>query len=469
MAGGQWSDVDLGKPLYTNVDEALVSDAATVAENCYLNSATGWSRFPGIRSFITGLEGRKVYVYPWRNDLYAATDRGRIYRFDKNANATDITGVPLSGGARPVFAPTEDTLTVAAGGAILHIKDGKTDLLSSSAPFTTHVAYIGGYLVAIEPDSGRFQVSENGAYDQWDPLDTFSAEGKPDNLNAALVTPFNELLLAGPESIEQFETSPSAAQPLSRRWTASDGLMVPYTLVANRYGTYGVNGLAEFVRFQLQSSTIQSADIQVSLESVDDWSDAWATEIAIKGHRFLVLVVPKTTNTYGTRGVAFAFDYLKESWSTLYGWSNELNAPVGWPVFSYCNIWGRHFVGIDGGIGELTSDVYDNLGAMQRVVVRSGHMDKWMESEVHNFHLRLRRGVAGSNATQPYVGLRVNRDNRGFGRIKRKPLGLYGDREMTIDFGNMGYARTWQFEIVVMDAARTEIKGAKALVQRTRN
>jgi len=55
------------------------------------------------------------------------------------------------------------------------------------------------------------------------------------------------------------------------------------------------------------------------------------------------------------------------------------------------------------------------------------------------------------------IGVRANRDNRGFGNFVRKSLGLAGQREMFIEFGGFGCASTWQFEVEVTDNCEVEI------------
>jgi hypothetical protein len=40
--------------------------------------------------------------------MVAVTEAGRVYRFGEDGAQEDVTGVPLSGGNRPIFTPTEE-------------------------------------------------------------------------------------------------------------------------------------------------------------------------------------------------------------------------------------------------------------------------------------------------------------------------------------------------------------------------
>lgn len=474
----EWAELPMDQELYANVDETLLSNRNAAMENVYMNPANGQSRFPGRKAFVDGLSGQRTYLHEHRGDLIAATDQGDVYRIDKAGGVQDVTGVKIGGGRRVIFDRTEEELVMAAGSKIIRLASSRSQVLSEAAPESTHVAFIDGYIIAIEPYSGRFYHCQPGQYRQWDPLDVFTAEGKPDDLNACVVTPYRELLLCGVDSIEQFERQSSANLPFARRWATGEGLYAPYTLVASDNGTYGINKLREFVRFRQQVSQPQSDEVDLVLEKIDveapedvpdAWLDAWAEQINIKGQKFIVLQIPNATNPYGTQGITALYDYRFRRWSNLYDWDDDAGVPVRWAPWSYYPMWGRHFVGIAGGVQELSINAYDHAGAVQRVLVRSGHVDKFGPSRFDNVRLRLKRGTTGSNAARDaQVAVRANKDNLGFGPWAYEPLGRAGDRKMVIEFGSFGEATTWQFEIAVTDAVPVEIVGIEALVSRLR-
>lgn len=461
----QWADFPLDR-MYTNSDETILSHAVASVENAYANEAKGFSRFPGLVPFVD-IPSDRTYLCKFRDNLIVATDRGRVYRVSRTGAVLDVTGTPLSGGKRAIFAATEDQLVIAAGGPLINLSSDHTRLLRN-APNSTHVVFVDGYLIAIEAYSGRFSYCDPGLYETWNPLSVFTANGKPDDLNSAVVTPYRELLLAGSDSIEQYERLPNGDQPFSRRWATGEGVQFPYTLVADKSGTYGVNSRFEFVRFYGQVSQDQGADVDLTFESVDDWTEAWASELSVKGQKFIVLQAPFATNRHGTKGVTMLLDYRAKRWSFLYGWDDVLSVQSRWPVWSLERIWGGVYAGVTGGIARLADDSYKVLGKTHAFLVRTGHVDKFGPSRIDEVRIRLRRGDAPNETTEPLVGLRVNRDNLGFDQWTFEPLGLKGDRTMVIRFGGQGCADTWQFEIQITDDVPVEFVSLQIYVERLR-
>jgi hypothetical protein len=320
--------------------------------------------------------------------------------------------------------------------------------------------------VAIEPRSGRFRHSKPGQYTVWDDLDVFSAEGQPDDILAAIATEFDELLLVGPDSIEQFDSSPSGDAPFFRRWSVGTGVYPDalYTLHNADNAAWALNRKLEWVRISGQTSQPASGQVQAEFEKVDDWRDAWATEIAISGQRFQVIQAPRATTRYGTKGRTWLYDYRQQRWSTLYGWDDVTNLPARWPGWSHKFVAGQHYIGGDGVIYRLDPEVSTNAGQIQRLVWRSGHIDASTGHglRVDNLRMRIKRGSVGANDEAGQISVRVNRDNRGFSRAWRKSLGKMGQRNMVIEWGPMGIADTWQFEIETTDGVPIEIMSLQA-------
>lgn len=464
----EWADFPWAERMFADADESILSKAVATVHNGYSNQAGGHSRFPGIVPFASGLGGQRSYLTFWQNDLICVTNLGRVYRIDQTGNATDITGVPVSGGKRVIFAATDDRLTMTAGGQIIQIEGAKTSILSTDAPLATHVTYISGYLIANASGTGQFYYSDPGNYTSWPALNVFTADAKPDPIVALGVTPYGEIMVAGQEHIEQYELIANGKQPFTRRWSTGQGVQYPYTLVLDYTGTYGVNSRFEFVRFYGQITQNQGGDIGLVLENVDDWTDAWAAEVAVKGLKCMVLQAPNATNVYATKGVTLLLDYQNRKWSFLFGWDNQKQRASRWPAWSLVRAWGQIHVGIPGGVGVLDPTSYSLLGQTYPFVVRSGHVDKFGPSRIDEVRLRLKRGVGSLGANRPQIGMRVNRDNEGFDQFEWEDLGAPGERDMTIRFGGQGIANTWQFEFVVTDDVPVEIVRQQIFVERMR-
>lgn len=449
--------VPLSAKMLSNVDEASLNNENARLENCYINDVGAVSNFPSLVEYVDIPGDLPTILYPWKGDLIGVSG-GRVYRIDpNNAAYTDVTGAYVSGSGRPIFADTGDDLLMAAGGAIARLRGSNTEQLSKEAPDSTHVAYVDGYVIAIENRSGRFQHTSPGVYTAWNPLDIFSAEGKPDNINAAIISEFGELMMAGVDSIEQFDPAPNGTRPFFKRWGLSSGIYAPYTLVAADNRLWGVNKEREFVAYASQSGAIASGDIQSSLSKIDNWKDAWAQELLIDENRFIVLQMPYATNIYETEGVTLLLDYRRGRWYNLYGWDSNKELPTRWPGWSFAQIGEKRFVGGNGKIYTLGG----NAGLYQRHLWRSGHITVRgnYQFRVNEMRIRMKRGTMDSNSTRDdIIALRINKDNRGFSRKMQHSLGKYGERDMIIRFPGLGIADTWQFQIESAGTSKLEIK-----------
>lgn len=469
-----WRALPIGK-WFGNVSEACLSRASAAIENGFLNEAGGITGFWGLRRFATLPSGGRVYLNDWKNsdgDLIAVTGQGRVFRVDKQATATDVTRVPLSGGRRPTFAKTDDQLLIASGGPILAYAGKDTAPLSDDAPDSTHVGYLDGFTIAIEPRSGRFFHSQAGVSTGWDPLDVFAADGKPDDLNALVVTPFRELLLCGIDSIEQFERLTSGDRPFARRWSTGEGVYSPYTLITDiDAGTWGVNKKYEFVRMSGQTSRPASDDVGRVLTGDEDgnpldWTDAWGAPLLAFGQKFLLLQLPEAKTPHGTKGLTLLFDYRANRWHSLYGWDSTLGLPARWPGWSVHSVWGRTFVGGDGVIYELHRKAYDQDGGIQRILLRTAHYPATQFGgkavRIDNIRARLKRGASAQNSAKPVCGLRITKDGRKVTKWARRSLGRSGETGFFIEFGSFGECEAFQVEFEASDAAELELVSLEA-------
>jgi hypothetical protein len=456
-----WGDIPLATGVLQNVTETALKAGVATLENAYLTEADSLARFPGLRTFaeIEGDDGR-VYLTDYKNDLMAVTSRGRMYRIGSQGEVEDVTTFGITGAGRPVFAETDQDLLVCAGGPIVRFAGHRTSRLSAQAPDASHVAYIGGFVAALEPRNGRFQHSAAGQYDVWNPLDSFAAEGRPDALTALIATSGGgQLLLAGPKSVETFEQSAGGDKPFFRRDVLPYGVSAPSTLTDDPLGTFAVTDQFSFAGLATSSATALSRAVQLMMDAVSDWRDAWATAVQAAGQQFVILQAPYAVTPYETEGLTLVLDIARKAWFYLYGWDADLGRPARWPGWSIHKFNGRTFVGGEGRIYELTKDAYDNAGLPQRVLWRSAHMQaSGGEIHVQNVRVRVERGHgATAAAVSPVMSFRVNRDNRGFGRYKRIDMGRRSDRHMIRYLGPMGYGRTVQMEVSITDAVPFEM------------
>jgi hypothetical protein len=459
-----WKDVPLDAKMFLNVEEDSLTTAVASIENCFQNEAKGISRFPGMDVFSTLGDNGRVYLHSYEGTMIVATSQGQVYRVGSSGTVTNVTDAPVQGGNRVMFDNDTEGTLMAAGGPIIYLGGEKTEVLSEDAPDSTHVAFIDGYVAAPEPNSQRWFHSASGARTNWPAANLFTAETKPDDVDALIITPHREILVAGEESIEQFERIAAGAVPFFRRWTIGEGSYLPYCIVAATQGTYIINPRKEFVRISGQTSK-PNLDIQAYLQTIDSWEDAWAQELHIRGRQFIVLQFPKATNKYTTEGVTLLWDLRQEHWSFLYGWDSDNSLPARWPGWSVMELWDRYFVGGEGKVYELKRDTLTNDGLTQRVLFRTAHLDVWGEVEVKDFRVRVKRGTTNTNSNAPIMQVRVRRDLEKWSRWKNINMGVDGDTNPWKRLGGYGIASTWQFEFLITDAVDFELVKAEVLLE----
>lgn len=463
----RWIALPLDKQMYANADADAVVGLQTAIENGYLTEQRVQSRFPGLKEFCTLKDNGRVVLHDFNGDLMAGTSNGRLYRIDKAANVESVPGVAISGGRRIVFSKTDRELLMAAGGPIIRLRNTATELLSKQAPLSTHVGWIDGYTIAVETNSGRSYHSAPGVPDSWNPLDTFAADGNPDNINAMLITPYREIMLGGQNSIEQFERLPTGTVPFFRRWNIGDGVKFPYCILHADNAVWTVNQLTELVRLSGQQSQAASAEMGRLIEAIDDWRDAWIggypdRAFHIAGQKFIILQAPFATNEYGTKGVTLLYDYRQQRFYTLYGWDAQTSVPGRWPGWSHWTHWNKVFVGGEGKVYYADLDTFKNGDQLQRWLVRTAHLSQGTGFEVKDLRLRVRRGT-GSPESAATIRVRCSRDGRPFGAWISRSLGRAGQREQFINFGSFGLADHVMFEISSSEAAPIDLIKAEIL------
>jgi hypothetical protein len=457
-----WSDLSIEQKLFKNLSEQSLTSTFPALENCFVTEGGGLSRFPGLKLFAELDSQSDMHLNKYENDMIAVGQDGQTFQVNANAQVKKIDGPIVGGGDRVSFARTRDGLMMAAGAQIIKYDGTKNSILSKDAPRSSFVGFLDGYVIAVEKDSGRFQHCKVNEYGTWLALDTFAVDGSPDNIGAMMITPFNEILLAGDESVEQYERYVGSEVPFFRRWAVGDGISEPWSLCFADNAAWGLNTRKEFVRLSGQTTQTVSGDIQkdiehrYSMENIGSLNKAWATPCFIKGQKFIIFQCPESENDYGSKGVTFVFDIRRNWWFEIFGWDALNGTPSLWAGRSVFSLWGKTFVGGQGKIYELDADTSTNDGQVQRVYCRTAHYDSGTV-RIDGIRMAIKRGV-GTYETAPKVMFRANLDNRGWNNWQTRDLGKTGGSELSIEFGAQGTADTWQFEIAMTDNAPFELR-----------
>lgn len=465
---GKFTELPISSKLFQNLDEAALTSTYAATENAFVTEASGISRFPGLKVFADFGNRLPVYLGTINNDLIAVSADGITRRLDKAANAQAIPGPQVLGGRRVNFAKDRSYLYMAAGSRIIAYDGVKNFVLSDDAPNASHVAISDNFVLANEIETEFFQNSNAGDPKTWSGLDIFSANAKPDNVTALLVTDFNEIIVVGPDSIEQYAPLVGGTAPFTRRWSVGDGISEPNTLMFADNAVWGLNQLHEFTRYSGQTGQVVSGDIEkkimsrYSMAHLDTFDDAWAAPLHAKGQTFILLQFPSAANDYGSKGVTYLLDVRQSKLLSLYGWDNVNMLPAIWPGVSILRLWGRNYIGGYGKIYEMTDDAYNIGGLPMRMYLRTAHYNELGLIRIDSMRVTVKRGV-GSYTVAPRLGMRVNRDFRGFGSWQWLDLGETGIKDFVVNsYGAQGDGYTWQFEFMVTDDCPVEIRKIEA-------
>lgn len=459
---GKWIPIPISAELFKNVDPSAVTSSFLAMENCFVTEQKGISRFPGYKLFADLGGSAPVYLDSFNQDLIAVTG-GKTHRVDQDGNAEGILGSSVLGGRRTTFARAKGYLLMASGDRIVNFNGVRNSVLSNDAPIASHVGYIDQFAIANNMNSESFQYSEAGNLSSWPALNILSATSKPDIVSAMFVTPFNELLLCGPDSVEQFDRVAGTNAPFFRRWSAAEGISEPYSLCYVDNAAWMLNHKHEFVRLAGQIGQSYSDQIgkeiegRYSLDHLDTYNEAWAYPLDIKGQKFIVFQSPNATNEYGGKGVTYVLDIRQSHWFQIFGWDSARNKPSVWPIRSIFKLWGRVFLGGIGKIYEMTPDAYNLAGDLQRVLMRTAQYSEVGTVNIDAMRVVLKRGQ-GSNTSESKFGMRVNRDNRGFSAWQYKSMGKAGDNQMVINYSGQGAGEVWQFEFQIDSDVPVEIR-----------
>ena len=338
--------------------------------------------------------------------------------------------------------------------------------LVETAPECSHIGYCQGWLLALEAETNIIRYNDGAAIDEWPDENFFTAESKPDEMTALMVSDRNEILIAGPETIELFEVYASGQRPFYLRSSMGEGLFARDTLCETPgAGLWCVNSQREFIQLSQVGGRLVSEPVDLLLQGIDDWTGAWAQPLNVIGQRFLLLSAPKATSPYGVEGMTFLYDYRAKRWSTLYAWNDADALQARWPVHSVATTsWGAFAGGEAGAVYQLVAEQPNTL--KQRDLFRSAMYPATSiirgadQIYVNNLRIRVTTPRLGAGQAAPRIEVRARLDGTDW--MEPQAIDVDPDSSQWFEFGSLGMGGALQLEYRTFDGARVEVQRIEA-------
>ena len=421
--------------------------------NCYLEQAPPSAKTLaavvssfGISSFTTAGNGPIRGGLVVNGTLFVVSGNG-LYRISSAGTATSLGTTPntdrvfMAGDGINVLVVTQGDGYVYDGSTVAQITD-------ADFPGAKACGFLDGYILIIEPDSGRLWVNETPyTATGWNALDFATAEGAPDDL-VGLIVDHREIFLFGRASTEVWYNSGNADFPMER--TPSGFIEI------GLLSTHGVTKADNSVFFAANDYTIRRLEgytpVRISTHAVEQAIESYADKTCYAmswvegGHTFVSF-----TFAAGT----WVYDVSTQLWHERqsYGYDN-------WrPVFAL-RAYDRLLVGDSQSnkIGELDYESFMEWDqplvasctapaiANENRVIRHSSLELVFEQGV---------GTATGQGSDPDVMLQWSDDGgRTWSNEYRRKLGKVGEYKKRVIFNRLGSARDRVYRYAISDPVR---------------
>jgi hypothetical protein len=421
--------------------------------NCYLEVAPPSAKTQaavvpsfGVASFATVGNGPIRGAISVNGRVYVVSG-GSLYSLNVSGVSTSLGAIPnadrvsMASDGQNVFVATQTEGYVYNGSTVAKVTD--TDFPGASV-----VAFLDGFILAVEPSSGRFWVCET-PYDPtaWNALDFATAEGAPDDL-VSLIVDHREVFLFGRESTEVWYNSGAADFPLER--TPSGFIEI---------GCLSAHGPAKIdnsVFFPASDYTVRRLDgytpIRVSTHAVEQAIESYANKTCYGmtwvegGHSFYSLTFAEGT---------WVYDVSTQLWHERQSYARN-----NWRPSAIVRAFGKVLVGDSESnkVGELRSDTFSEFG--DQLVARCtapaiANENLMLEHKRLELVFETGVGLMTGQGSDPKVMLDWSNDGgRTWSNEHWRPLGDIGDFRTRVVWNRLGQARDRVYRFSISDPVR---------------
>lgn len=384
-----------------------------------------------------------------------------LYRLTRTISATGIDNFALdslgtvAGSGRVSMADNGTQLCILSpgGNGYIWVEGTSTftqitdvDFIANGNP--QHVLYLDGYFV-FTTDSKKFIISALNNGLAYNALDFGSAEADPDDIVAPIVLN-NVLYIGGSETFEAFRNVGGSGFPFQRiqGGVVSVGVYAPFSLIR-------ASGVAAFIGGDANDDpsiyTFDGSRIQViSTDAIDyllddltdtQLSDVFSWTYTHGGDHFVGFGLPSTTIVY---------EFKSQKWHERKSFAvvDDVASEFRWRANGVVRAYGRNIVsdGIDGRVGEIDLDFYDEYG--NNIISTVSTMPFSSQGDNIKFpmvELTCESGVGNDLDEEPLISMDRSLDGRTWTPRRERKLGQEGEYKKRQVWYRNGNAR--RFEI----------------------
>ena len=442
-------------PAYRNADESELDTRNAYLMDVFVNELGDTVKRPCLQPWVdlgstTGTDG----LFWWdEQQTLMAVNNGTLFKIiSATGEYRPMVGTAVPVGNKVSFASNGDVLLYTNGGQIISTEITGTPAALTDPDAPQHVPYVmihDQYAIGIEASTGTFQISEVGDVFTWRAQDIFSAESKPDNLLAGLVTK-DGLMFFGKESAEFWIND--GVSPFSRvRGLSLDrGLGSAYSLA--RWGDewFWIDQRRTPVRATIQGVKEINNPYLQDFQNLISVEDAVSDVMVADGKPLWVISFPLANRT-------FVYNIVQDDWSEWGSWDsdNAIYKRFIGHSYAYAKTWGFHVVGDfrNGMLYKLTRNVHTDNGDPVRSIRRTGYITHGTSNykRANYVRLRLKRSQATSSTPNPVMMVRWRERKGKWSNTRKVSLGAVGKHDAWVELRGLGMYRSRQYEFIHSD------------------
>jgi len=445
---------------YTSIDDTVLSDDAAIQYNGFLDDLEGLNVRPGeVLALNTAKRIDGMFFWPDKNFILCVEEGAYALRTVSGEilNTSFVGPLTFPASNLVTFCNDGSRVFMAGGGKINYVNEFgvATELADADAPTAvTHVAFLDGYILAIDGLSGKFYWSDIPVNTDWSALNFATAEGSPDNTISMAVVQ-RQIYLLGTASTEIWENNGS--DPFSRipGGLIEVGCGAKYSPIKRDNSLMWLTNKRQIVEFTGTGLEYISAKYDKVLADLTIVSDCIGALIIKDGQEFCLFHFPAEQRT-------LVYDPAAKDWSE---WGNWDESGMTWLPYDirasvYDSVSGKTFIGKSNAkvIACLSSDSRVDLNGAAttrtfKLLRRTGHIDHSTNKikRVEELTFRVKRG-ANSSYTPPKLMLRYrNNGSSHWSNIREIDLGATGNTEHVVKLCRLGMFKSRQYEISATD------------------